>query len=307
MQFHAAKMMPDLLTTDEAAGYLRLSERKLYALVADRSVPCTKVTGRWLFPKAALDRWIAADLAMQGHAMPAAAPPIVGGSHDPLLEWALRESGSGLANLPEGSEAGLSRLARSEVAMAAIHLHRLDGDGDDAATNPEAVASAPALHDAVVIAFARRHQGLLVAPGNPLGLSDMASVAATGARLAQRPVGAGAQLLQIALLTRAGLEPGALSKPSFVCPTGSDLGQAVRSGRADCGIASLSVAEAAGLAFLPLVWEHFDLVVRQRDYFMPGPQRLFALMRSSAFRRQAEDLKGYDVRGAGEVRTLRAD
>jgi molybdate-binding protein len=59
-----------------------------------------------------------------------------------------------------------------------------------------------------------------------------------------------------------------------------------------------------GLAFLPLVWEHFDLVIRQRDYFMPGPQRLFALMRSSAFRRQAEDLKGYDVGGAGEVRTI---
>jgi excisionase family DNA binding protein len=302
MQFNAVKSMPDLLTTDEAANYLRLSERKLYALVADRSVPCTKVTGRWLFPKAALDRWIAADLAMQGHATPAAAPPIVGGSHDPLLEWALRESGSGLASLPEGSEAGLGRLARSEVALAAIHLHRLYGD--DATANPEAVDANPALHDAVVIAFARRHQGLLVAPGNPLGLSDMASLATTGARIAQRPAGAGAQLLLIALLARAGLAAGALLKASLVCPTGSDLGQAIRSGRADCGIASLSVADAMGLAFLPLVWEHFDLVIRQRDYFMPGPQRLFALMRSPAFRQQAEDLKGYDVGGVGEVRTI---
>ena len=49
--------MPDLLTTDEAASYLRLSERKLYELVANGAVPCTKVTGKWLFPKAALDRW----------------------------------------------------------------------------------------------------------------------------------------------------------------------------------------------------------------------------------------------------------
>ena len=37
--------MPDLLTTDEAATYLRLSERKLYELVAKNAVPCTKVTG----------------------------------------------------------------------------------------------------------------------------------------------------------------------------------------------------------------------------------------------------------------------
>ena len=52
--------MPDLLTTDEAATYLRLSERKLYELVANAAVPCSKVTGRWLFPKAALDRWVSA-------------------------------------------------------------------------------------------------------------------------------------------------------------------------------------------------------------------------------------------------------
>ena len=50
--------MSELLTTDEAAAYLRLSERKLYELVASGAVPCTKVTGRWLFPKAALNRWL---------------------------------------------------------------------------------------------------------------------------------------------------------------------------------------------------------------------------------------------------------
>src|ERR1700704_6389410 len=102
--------MADLLTTDEAATYLRLSERKLYDLVANGAVPCTKITGKWLFPKAALDRWLAAGFA--GPAAFARAPgaPIVGGSHDPLLDWALLESGSRLASLPEGSEAGLQRL-----------------------------------------------------------------------------------------------------------------------------------------------------------------------------------------------------
>ena len=119
--------MPDLLTTDEAATYLRLSERKLYELVANGAVPCTKVTGKWLFPKAALDRWLAAGLLMPALAQ-APAPPIEGGSHDPLQEWALRESGSGLASLPEGSEAGLRRLTRGEVMIAAIHLHGLECD-----------------------------------------------------------------------------------------------------------------------------------------------------------------------------------
>src|SRR3954451_19204070 len=118
--------MPDLLTTDEAATYLRLSERKLYELVATAAIPCSKVTGRWLFPKAALDRWVSAGL-LPPAPLAQAAPPIVGGSHDPLLEWALRESGSGLATLPEGSEAGLGRLWRGENTGGAIPLPRRDG------------------------------------------------------------------------------------------------------------------------------------------------------------------------------------
>src|SRR6202023_4366035 len=79
--------MEDLLTTDEAATYLRLSERKRYELVANGAVPCTKVTGKWLFPKAALDRWLAAGL-LTPEPPRAPAAPIVGGRHDPLLAWA---------------------------------------------------------------------------------------------------------------------------------------------------------------------------------------------------------------------------
>ena len=293
--------MPELLTTDEAADYLRLSERKLYELVANRAVPCSKVTGRWLFPRAALDRWVSAGLiAPAGLAQ--VAPPIVGGSHDPLLEWALRESTCGLASLPEGSEEGLRRLTRGEVMMAAIHLHRLDGD--DEAANVDGVADAPGLHDAVVIAFARREQGILVAHGNPLGLSDMASIATSRARMAQRPAGAGAQLLLLALLARAGigLDELKLAKPAF--PTGPDIAQAVRAGRIDCGIATRSVALSAGLDFLPLAWERFDLVLRQRDYFMPGPQALFSFMRQAVLRDRANELGGYDVSDAGAVRLV---
>lgn len=294
--------MPEMLTTDEAAGYLRLSERKLYELVANAAIPCTKVTGRWLFPKAALDRWVLAGLVGPAALAQPAAPPIVGGSHDPLLEWALRESGSGLASLPEGSEEGLRRLTRGEVGAAAIHLHRLEGDDDTA--NTETVAATPGLHDAVVIAFARREQGLLVKSGNPLGLTDVASIAQKHARLAQRPAGAGAQLLLLALTARAGVALQSLDLLKPVCPTGPDVAQAVRSDRADCGIATRSVALTAGLDFLPLTWERFDLALRQRAYFLPGPQALFAFLRGSVFRERATELGGYDLAETGQVRLV---
>lgn len=293
--------MSELLTTDEAAAHLRLSERKLYELVAAGAVPCSKVTGRWLFPKAALDRWVAAGLATPQLAREQP-PPIVGGSHDPLLEWALRESGSGLASLAEGSESGLRRLVRGEVAIAAIHLHRLDGD--DSRANIDAVAHAPGLHDAVLIAFTRREQGLLVAPGNPLRLTDIRSVAETKARMTQRPAGAGAQLLLLSLLAQAGLSPDAVTPVKDICPTGNDVAQAIRSGRADCGIATRAVAAACGADFLPLIWEHFDLALRQRDYFLPGPQKLLAFMRSQTFTERARELGGYDAARAGQVRQV---
>lgn len=294
--------MAELLTTEEAAQYLRLSERKLYELIAAGALPCTKITGRWLFPKLALDRWLTSGLVTPAAIRLQPRPPIVGGSQDPLLDWALRDSGCGLASLPEGSESGLRRLARGEVIAAAIHLHRLAGN--DETSNAEAVAQAAGLHDAVVIGFVRREQGLVVAPGNPLGLTDIGRVAQTRARMAQRPAGAGAQLLLVALMGRAGIAADALALVKPVCPTGPDLGQAVRSGRADCGIASRSVAHAAGLGFVPLIWERFDLVLHQRDYFLPGPQALFEHIRKPAFRAQAAELQGYDVAEAGRVRLV---
>ena len=88
------------------------------------------------------------------------------------------------------------------------------------------------------------------------------------------------------------------------CPTGADIAQAVRSGRADCGIATRAVAQAAGLDFVPLTWERFDLALRQRDYFRPGPQALFEFSARAAFRDRAAELGGYDVSEAGDVRAV---
>jgi putative molybdopterin biosynthesis protein len=155
-----------------------------------------------------------------------------------------------------------------------------------------------------VIAFARREQGIVIAPGNPKGLSDIVSLANRRARVAQRPAGAGAQLLLRALLARAGISNDDLIMVNPVCPTGTDIAHAVRSGRADCGIATRSVAHAAGLDFLPLMWEHFDLVMRQRDYFLPGPQALFAFLRSPSVGERAIELGGYDVSTLGDVRQV---
>ena len=62
------------------------------------------------------------------------------------------------------------------------------------------------------------------------------------------------------------------------------------------------MAQTAGLDFVPLTWERFDLALRQRDYFLPGLQALFKFVRTATFRERANELTGYDVSDAGDVR-----
>ena len=289
-----------LFTTAEAASYLRLKERKIYEMVAEGTVPCTKVTGRWLFPKAELDHWLASSVSRPAGLTRPEPAPIVGGSHDPLLEWALRESGSGLATLAVGSEAGFNRFITGETIAAAMHLHALEDPEADA--NIAAVAGRSDLRDAVMIAFCRREQGLLLAPGNQLKIRAIEDVIAKRARIAMRPKGAGAQLLLLSLLYRAKAAFDQLAAISPVCPTGPDIAQAIRAGRADTGIATRSVANSAGLDFVPIVWEPFDLLMRQRDYFHPPLQALIRFLQSDALAARAQEMGGFDLSPAGTVR-----
>jgi putative molybdopterin biosynthesis protein len=289
-----------LFTTAEAAAYLRLKERKIYEMVAEGTVPCTKVTGRWLFPKAELDHWLASSVSRPAGLTRPEPAPIVGGSHDPLLEWALRESGSGLATLAVGSEAGLNRFVAGETIAAAVHLHALEDPDADA--NVAAMKSRSDLQDAVMIAFCRREQGFLLAPGNPLKLGSIEDVLAKRARIAVRPKGAGAQLLLLSLLHRAKASFDQLVAGGPMCPTGPDIAQAIRAGRADIGIATRSVADSAGLDFVSIVWEPFDLVMRQRDYFHPPLQALFKFLHSDELAARAKEMGGFDLSEAGSVR-----
>ncbi|OQW56588.1 MAG: DNA-binding protein [Proteobacteria bacterium SG_bin9] len=291
------------LTTAEAADYLRLGERKLYELVANNAIPCSKVTGKWLFPKAELDRWVLAGLHKPDGMPTAEPPPIIGGSQDALLEWCQRESGSGLATLAEGTERGIQRLQQGEVIAAAIHVHR---DDETEATQGEAnVGTAqltPGLHDAVLVGFVKREQGLLVPPGNPKNLRSLGDVLARGATMAVRQPGAGAQMLLDVLLKREGARAADLRRRSPPSLTGPDLAATVRSGAADCGIATRAAAKSGGLDFVPLTWEHFDLLMRQRSFFQPSMQALMRLLTSTRARDQAATLTGYDLATAGTVR-----
>jgi putative molybdopterin biosynthesis protein len=230
-------------------------------------------------------------------------PPILGGSQDDLLEWALRESGSGLASLAEGTGRGVDRLERGEIIAAAVHFHSpamSEDSADDA--NIAAVRTMPGLHDAVLVGVARREQGLLLAPGNPKQLNSLADVLASPAKMAVRQPGAGAQMLLETLLTQAGAGLKDLRRLEPPCLTGRDLAAAIRAGNADCGVATRAAAKSAGLDFVPLLFENFDLLMRQRSYFRPPMQALIGFLRDDRLKRRATELSGYDTAPSGLIR-----
>ena len=180
-----------------------------------------------------------------------------------------------------------------------MHLHDLDDPEVDA--NVATLKARSDVGDAVLIGFCRREQGFLVAPGNPAKITRIEDVLERHARIALRPKGAGAQLLLLALLERAKATLEAV-QAGPMCPTGPDIAQAIRAGRADVGVATRSVANAAGLDFVPIVWESFDLLMRQRDYFRPSFQSLMRFIRSEALAARAGEMGGFDLSTAGAVR-----
>ena len=120
--------------------------------------------------------------------------------------------------------------------------------------------------------------------------------------MAVRQKGAGAQLLLDALLARAGAGSKDLRRREPPCLTGPDLAGAIRAGNADCGIATRAAAHAAGLDFVPLLWENFDLLMRQRSFFRPAMQALIGFLGSKRLKQRAAELTGYDAAQAGQIR-----
>ena len=285
--------LPSYLTTREVAGLLRIKERRVYDLVASGEIPHSRATGKLLFPREAVLRWITGETAPV--VTTSARPQVVLGSHDPLLDWALRESGAGLAAYFDGSQDGLERFAAGEGIAAGTHLPEADGDAWNVATVADQFRDDPV----VLMEWAWRWRGLIVAAGNPLAIRDIEDL--DGRRMTGRQSGAGSRQLLSILLAKAGLDRSAID---FVEPPARDETEAALSvleGRSDVTFGLQSLAAKLGLDFVPIVEERFDLLVDRRAWFEPPFQSLLAFCRSNSFAEKARDLGGYAISNLGMV------
>jgi putative molybdopterin biosynthesis protein len=227
-------------------------------------------------------------------------------SHDDALA-ALREHAASNAQLHLdirfcGSVDAIAALNEGRCVMAGFHTPRLPAPGSLVQRTYQPMLQ-PGRHK--LIAFARRSQGLIVAAGNPLGLTSIADLKRTGARFANRALGTGTRLLLDELMAQARLRPADIHGYETTEPSHTAVAQVVASGAADVGLGIEVAARSRGLDFVPLMQEDYYLVCLKTALEQPPVQALLEVLRSERWRRQVADLPGYEPRACGEVLSLR--
>jgi excisionase family DNA binding protein len=270
----------EYLTTREVAELLRLKERKVYDMAAEQSIPCTRATGKLLFSRAAINRWLHQHSAGTTADNPVA---LISGSHDPLLEWAVRESQCGIATLFDGSVDGSERLKAGEATVAAIHIY------DDSAQrwNIDYVAEHHAADNCVLVSLMKRQRGLVYSKGTHTDITALETL-----KVAVRQPGAGSQIVLESLLRKAQIDISKLNV-ALIARSEHDAVLAVAEGAADCTLGLEALAEQHHLKFQPLIEESLDLLVDRRFWFEPSMQKFISFCQSAVFKARLESMHGY--------------
>jgi putative molybdopterin biosynthesis protein len=222
------------------------------------------------------------------------------GSHDLVLDLAasaLRATDPGitLASSNVGSLGGLVALRDGLCHIAGSHL--LDpGTGEYTLPYVDRILAG---HDVIVVRLVHRDQGLIVAPGNPLGLKSIDDLTRAGVRYINRQRGAGTRVLLDHELRKRGIGPDAIEGYAREEPTHLAVAAAVAAGRGDAGLGIMAAARAFGLDFLPVTREPYDLVVSAREADSPRLAPLWELLQSRRFQADVRDLGGYGTEEMG--------
>jgi excisionase family DNA binding protein len=297
--------MSSLMNTREAAQYLGINEKKIYGLISDKGLPASKVTGKWLFQHHLLDRWL--EHHTQNYPPIEASPEsytnllIVTGSNDLLLDQLL-ELFSRRHQLPLpvfsnlGSMGGIRALKENLCHLCSAHLLEPEGEEYNFAYVEEEFGES-----VVVVNFCKRLQAVLVAPGNPQGVNELADLASGRLRIANRKEGTGTRLLLDREIERQGMSGEQIPGYDTAFGRHLDVGLEVLAGRVDAGLAIAAVGEMLGLDHVPILWERYDFIVRKDIFFSRGVQMLMALLRDQEFLSMSADFAGYDLSTSGQV------
>jgi excisionase family DNA binding protein len=292
-----------LMNTKEVAAYLGIHEKKVYYLVKAGMIPCTRVTGKWIFPKNLIDQWIEESTTgpVRRQRMEERPFLLAAGSDDPSLGilqelYIKNRAPTSFFLATVGSSAGLEAIRDGVADLALAHLL-------DQATGEY---NLPYLREiipsgATAVSLFNRELGLVVRAGNPLGLRKLPDLVRTGLRIINRQKGSGTRVYLDQELARLGIEPNQIDGYEQHVVTHLEVGLKVLQGEADTGLATRAAARLLGLDFSPLTQERFDILIVKDRFFSRGVQALIEIVCSREFRTRVEALGGYDTSDSGRI------
>ena len=295
-----------LLSTKEVLQFLNINEKMVYSLISGKGLPATKVTGKWLFPKHLVEKW----LENKTINYPEATQPlpayhgllIIIGSNDILLERLISifnktypDHVAVFGNL--GSMGGIRAVSRDLCHIASSHLLQ----DDEQEYNFDFVSSMPDAASPVLVNFCRREQGLLVAKGNPQKIFSVSDLNKPEVKIVNRPKGTGTRLLLDREFEKAGIKPFGIKGYEKELRSHMDVALEILSGRADAGLAIKAVALLLDLDFIPLLWERYDLLILKKHFFEQGVQLFLGLLHEPELKKIAKNLEGYDLSLCGKM------
>lgn len=221
-------------------------------------------------------------------------------SHDLAIEHLpdlARRAGIDLKLGFGGSRKNLQALAQGRCMLAGVHMP-LGAIGRAMLADFHRVMPAP---QAWALRVMERTQGLIVAPGNPLGLSGLADLVRSKASFINRQANSGTRALFDALLHEAGLAPTAVRGYGHEELTHFAVAAAVAAGAVDAAFGLQAAAQRLGLDFVPIARERYFFVCRDELLQTPPLAALIDTLRSPAFTAICESLGGYSTEDVGTL------
>lgn len=299
-------MIKEMMTTKEVAEYLNINEKQVYKLIADKKIPCTRATGKWTFPRRLIEEWIIGSARDSVEAGERGKEPgfhlIIMGSNDmatELLEHELErrypEFSVSWGNV--GSVGGLIALEKGICHVAGCHIF----DPVTGTYNlPFLTRYLPEI-PSVVVNLVYRQQGLMVRPGNPLGITGLHDLARPGITFMNRQESSGTRQLLDFRLKEEGIDPGQIEGYGREVFTHMEVAIAVLNGTASTGLGIRSAARAVGLDFIPIARERYDLVIPQKFLYAPPVKAMMEVIRSDHFKEVVNQLEGYETKDSGSL------
>ncbi|BCS87900.1 molybdopterin biosynthesis protein [Pseudodesulfovibrio sediminis] len=224
------------------------------------------------------------------------------GSHDNTLDllanelMGLEKNPLRLVSSHAGSMGGLTALKAGSALFAGAHLF----DPESGDFNFPFIDRYLPNMDVTVINLAIRHQGLIVAKGNPLDIQGVDDLTREDVLFINRQRGAGTRILLDHHLKQADINPRDVQGYENEEFTHMAVAVNVLTGAASCGLGIYAAAQALDIDFVPLAHERYDLVIPTSHLQEERIQTLLATIRSDEVKTKISTLGGYETDLTGQ-------